>query len=122
ELSRCREHALIPELRAQLSGGAMTRREFIRFATLLGVGASNAYAMAGIPAPAMAVGALPFPADDPGAKRGGTLRVGQMVTRMVDPATYSWNEMANQTRPILEYLTMVGPDNVVRPMLIESWQ
>jgi peptide/nickel transport system substrate-binding protein len=41
---------------------------------------------------------------------------------MEDPATYNWNEMANQTRPILEYLTMVGPDNVVRPMLLESWQ
>src|SRR5260370_16903099 len=30
--------------------------------------------------------------------------------------------MANETRPILEYLTLVGPDNVVRPMLIESWK
>jgi peptide/nickel transport system substrate-binding protein len=40
---------------------------------------------------------------------------------MDDPATYSWNEMSNQTRPVLEYMTMVGPDNVVRPMLIESW-
>jgi peptide/nickel transport system substrate-binding protein len=44
-----------------------------------------------------------------------------MVARMDDPATYNWNEMANQTRPMLEYLTMVGADNVVRPMLIESW-
>jgi peptide/nickel transport system substrate-binding protein len=121
-MSGCREHALLPALRGQLSRGVMSRREFIRFATLLGVAASSAYAMAGVAAPATAGGSLPFPADDPAAKRGGRLRVGQMVTRMVDPATYSWNEMANQTRPILEYLTMVGPDNVVRPMLIESWQ
>jgi peptide/nickel transport system substrate-binding protein len=116
------EHDLLPELRGQLGRGAISRREFIRFATLLGVAAASAYAMAGMPAPAMAGGSLPFPAADPAAKRGGRLRVGQMVTRMVDPATYSWNEMANQTRPILEYLTMVGPDNVARPMLIESWQ
>ena len=100
----------------------MTRREFVRFATLLGVTAAAAYSRAGVAAPAMSGGSLPFPADDPGAKRGGRLRVGQLVTRMMDPATYAWNEMANQTRPILEYLTMVGPDNVVRPMLIESWR
>jgi len=77
--------------------------------------------MAGMTAPAMAGGTLPFPAAEPGAKRGGKLRVGEMVARMEDPATYNWNEMANQTRPILEYLTMVGADNVVRPMLLESW-
>jgi peptide/nickel transport system substrate-binding protein len=122
KLTNDREHALLPNLRDQLNRGVMDRREFIRFATLLGVGAGTAYSMAGMAAPAMAGGTLPFPAVDPAAKRGGKLRVGQMVTRMVDPAIYSWNEMANQTRPILEYLTMVGPDNVARPMLIESWQ
>src|SRR5580704_13106226 len=100
----------------------MTRRQFIRFATLLGVAAGTAYAMAGMCAPPTAGNTLPFPAADPGAKRGGKLRIGEMVARMEDPATYNWNEMANQTRPILEYLTMVGPDNVVRPMLLESWQ
>ena len=83
--------------------------------------AGAAYARTGLTAPPMAGSTLPFPAVDPAAKRGGKLRVGQMVGRMEDPATYSWTEMANQTRPILEYLAMVGPDNVVRPMLAESW-
>jgi peptide/nickel transport system substrate-binding protein len=99
----------------------MSRREFIRYATLLGVAAGTAYAMAGMTAPAMAAGTLPFPAAEPGAKPGGRLRIGEMVARMDDPATYNWNEMGNQTRPILDYLTMVGADNVVRPMLLESW-
>jgi peptide/nickel transport system substrate-binding protein len=103
------EHALLPKLRDQMQSGAMSRREFIRFATLLGVAAGTAYAMAGVSAPVMAGGTLPFPAAEPGAKRGGKLRVGEMVAKMEDPATYNWNEMANQTRPILEYLTMVGP-------------
>ncbi len=119
--SDCR-HALLPKLRDQLRDGLMDRRTFIRFATLLGVAAGTAYTMAGIAAPAMADDTMPFPAVDKAAKRGGTLRIAQMVTRMRDPATYSWNEMSNQTRPILEYLTMVGPDNIVRPMLAESWQ
>jgi peptide/nickel transport system substrate-binding protein len=116
------EHSLLPGLRDQLNAGLMNRREFVRFAAMLGVAASTAYAMAGMPAPAMAGDTLPFPAAEPGAKRGGMLRVGEMVARMNDPATYNWNEMANQTRPMLEYLTLVGPDNVVRPMLIESWK
>src|ERR1700722_17993153 len=119
--SDCR-HALLPKLRDQLRDGLVDRRTFVRFATLLGVAAGAAYAMAGIAAPAMADDTMPFPAVDKAAKRGGTLRIAQMVTRMRDPATYSWNEMSNQTRPILEYLTMVGPDNIVRPMLAESWQ
>lgn len=115
------ENSLIRSLCEQLSHGALNRREFVRFATLLGLAAGTAYAMAGLTAPPMAGGTLPFPAVDPAAKRGGKLRVGQMVGRMEDPATYNWTEMANQTRPILEYLTMLGPDNVVRPMLAESW-
>jgi peptide/nickel transport system substrate-binding protein len=117
-----REHSLLPKLRDQMNQGRMSRREFIRCATLLGVAAGTAYAMAGMTAPVMAGSTLPFPAPAPGAKRGGHLRIGEMVARMDDPATYNWNEMANQTRPMLEYLTMVGADNVVRPMLIESWQ
>jgi peptide/nickel transport system substrate-binding protein len=116
-----REHSLLPALRDQLSHGVMTRREFIRLAVCLGIAAGSAYAMAGEPAPATNGNTMPFPAADPAAKHGGVLRVGQMVPRMVDPATYNWNEMSNQTRPILEYLTMVGPDNIVRPMLMESW-
>jgi peptide/nickel transport system substrate-binding protein len=116
------EHALLPKLCDQLRDGSISRREFIRFAALLGVAAGAAYAMAGLSAPAMADSTLPFPAAEPGAKRGGKLRIGEMVARMEDPATYGWNEMANQTRPILEYLTLVGPDNVVRPMLVESWK
>jgi peptide/nickel transport system substrate-binding protein len=112
---------VLPALCEQLQRGLIGRRAFVRLATLCGLAAGAAYAMAGLAGPAMAGGTLPFPADDPAAKRGGKLRVGQMVARMQDPATYNWTEMANQTRPILEYLTMLGPDNVVRPMLADSW-
>jgi peptide/nickel transport system substrate-binding protein len=116
------EHALLPKVFDQLERGLIDRREFIRFATLLGVAAGAAYATAGLAAPEMAADALPFPAADPAAKRGGILRIGQSVCRMLDPATYSWLEMSNQTRTILDFLTMVGADNVVRPMLLESWR
>src|SRR4051794_27321540 len=112
-MTNVREHSLLPKLRDQLGKGEMGRREFIRFATLLGVTAGSAYAMAGMAAPAMAGDTLPFSAAHPAAKRGGTLRIAQRVAKMQDPATYNWNEMSNQSRPIVEYMTMVGPDNIV---------
>ena len=120
-MSNPRTTPLLPALCEQLRRGLINRRAFVRLAVLFGMATGAAYAMAGLAAPAMAGTTLPFPAVDPAAKRGGKLRVGQMVARMHDPATYNWTEMANQTRPILEYLTMLGPDNVVRPMLAESW-
>ena len=119
-MSHERDTLLIPRLRDQLGRGDLDRRSFIRFAALLGVGVAAAVAMAdGADA---ATDTMPFPPADPAAKKGGTLRIGHMVAKMEDPATYSWNEMSNQSRPIIEYMTMVGPDNVVRPMLVEAWE
>ena len=117
-----REHVLLPKLREQLNNGQMARREFIHFATLLGVGIGSACAMAGTASAAMASGMLPFPPADPAAKKGGTLRVGQRVAKMEEPATFNTNEMSNQSRLTLEYMTLVGHDNIVRPMLIETWE
>lgn len=114
------DHPLLPPLGRQLAQGLIGRREFVRFAALLGIPVARAYALAGLSPGAIAPS--PFPPADPRARRGGTLRIGQMVGRMFDPATYSWNEMSNQTRPICECLTMLGPDNIVRPWLLESWQ
>jgi peptide/nickel transport system substrate-binding protein len=44
------------------------------------------------------------------------------VQKMEDPATYSWTQLSNQSRHIVEYLAMTGPDNVTRPMLCERWE
>lgn len=117
-------HPKVAEARRDMEAGKLNRREFVRFAALLGVGAGAAYAMAGLPSPAVAQNAanLPFPADDPNAKMGGALNVAMQVQKMEDPATYSWIEMSNQTRHILEHLSFTGPDNVTRPMLAERWE
>jgi peptide/nickel transport system substrate-binding protein len=115
-------HPKIVEARSLMDGGRMNRREFVRIAALLGVSAGAAYAMAGLPEPALAQESLPFPPDEAGAREGGILRVAMQVQKMEDPATYSWTQMSNQTRQIVEYLAMTGPDNVTRPMLCESWE
>lgn len=117
-------HPKITEAHQMMEEGRMDRREFLRVATLLGVTAGSAYAMAGLvePAAAAAHSGMPFPADDPKAKAGGILKVGMEVQKMEDPATYSWVEMSNQSRHTIEHLSFTGPDNLTRPMLAESWE
>lgn len=118
-------HPKVEEAKDLMQRGRMDRREFVRVAALLGVGAGTAYAMAGLPdalAQDVPGANVPFAAMDPAAQKGGTLRVAMEVQKMEDPATYSWVEMSNQSRHIVEYLSFTGPDNVTRPMLADRWE
>jgi peptide/nickel transport system substrate-binding protein len=116
-------NSLVSQLQKQLSSGQIGRRQFLRMATMFGVSLAAARALAGVAGPASAdESTLPFGPDDPNAVKGGTLRIGMRVAKMDDPALYSWNEMSNQSRPIIESMMMLGHDNIVRPMLIESWE
>jgi peptide/nickel transport system substrate-binding protein len=99
-------------LRRQLSEGKLSRREFVRFATLLGVSAGVAYHTAGLPAPARA-------SDIP---MGGTVRIAMGVQEVTNPATFSWIQPSNVTRAVCEYLTWTGADNITRPHLLEGWE
>ena len=115
-----RIHPYIPELCEQLRKEVIGRRDFLRSATLLGVSAAAAYAMADKltgQSRSMTRSAM---AETP--RRGGRLRSSMRVQRMDDPATYDWTEMSNQTRHILEYLTRTDADNITRPFLAESWE
>ncbi len=113
-----RIHPLVHEMEKQLESGRCGRRDFLRTVTLLGVSSAAAYTMAGrITGETIVENAK---AQSP--KSGGILRVGMQVQKMEDPATYSWVEMSNQSRHIIEYLAITGPDNVTRPMLAEKWE
>jgi peptide/nickel transport system substrate-binding protein len=110
-----------------LRAGKINRREFLRFATLLGVSVPAAYALAGCApagapagAPAAEGGAAPAAAG--GIKRGGTLTSGMLIQKVDHPARMSWVEAANVLRHVGEYLTETGPDNVTRPYLVERWE
>jgi peptide/nickel transport system substrate-binding protein len=117
-----RLHPKVGEAYDLMQRGKLDRRGFVRIAALLGVGATAAYTMAGLPSPAMANDELPFPEPEGDPVSGGTLRVAMMVQRMDDPAAFSWTEMSNQARHIVEYMAMTGVDNVTRPMLARSWE
>ncbi|TVQ38896.1 MAG: ABC transporter substrate-binding protein [Geminicoccaceae bacterium] len=114
-------HPLVAKAEADLATGKMERRSFLRSVTLLGLSSTAAYAAAGrilgehLVDPAAAQTGV-------AGRPGGILRVAMQVQRMDDPATFSWTQMSNQARHIVEYLVITGADNVTRPMLAESWE
>ena len=111
-------HSYLPELCDQFKTGKISRRDFLRQATLLGMAAGTAYAMAGTPGGGVIGSAMA----EETPKFGGTLRVSQRVQEMTDPATFDWVEKSNVARFITEHLTRTKSDNVTVPYLCKSWE
>jgi peptide/nickel transport system substrate-binding protein len=107
-------HPLIHELAESLRQGGLTRREFIRYAALLGLSVGAASQMAGLPWPKEASAAT--------IQRGGTLRVSATVQKATHPAQFSWINVTNQLRQVAEYLTYTDKDNITRPYLLKNWE
>lgn len=133
-----RIHPLIWEYESSLRKGKLSRRQFIRLATLLGMsaGAATIAAQCGggaepaAPPPTEAPSgggeeaAQPTPTEAPsgGITRGGTFTRAMELQRIDHPARFSWVQQANVVRQVAEYLTETGPDNVTRPWLLEKWE
>jgi peptide/nickel transport system substrate-binding protein len=137
-------HKAIPDLQDQYQKGKMSRREFIRYATLLGTSVATAQALAACgPAqtPATEAPAAPAATEAPaptatpvpeptatavpaaaGPTRGGTLRVASRVQKVTHPAQFSWVSPSNQLRQVAEYMTYTDGDNITHPYLLESWE
>ncbi len=105
-------HPYLPTLHAELERGRVSRRDFLRTATLLGMGASAAYAAAGLPKPAQAQAA---------AAPGGRVRIGMRVHEVKDPMTVTWVEASNLARQTNDFLVRTEQDNVTRGVLAKSW-
>lgn len=112
-------HPALLDLRSDLHHGRMSRREFLRMATLLGASAATAYALAGCSA-----GETETAKDDAAqaVKRGGTLKVGSRVLKVDHPARLSSLESGNQLRQVGEYLTATADDTTTQPWLLERWE
>lgn len=122
-------HPYIPVAYEQLEKGRITRRDFLRMATLLGMSAGAATFVAacagGTPSgggetPVPAVVATPTATG--GIKRGGTWTASMKLQLLDHPARLSWVEGANIVRQTNEYLTETGPDNITRPYLLDRWE
>ncbi len=113
-------HPGIPDVAERLRKEEISRREFVRTATLLGMSATAAYAVAG---ELTGQGAVPAAeAQDGEPTMGGTLRCGMRVQQMKDPATFDWTEKSNQARHVLEYLAKTDANNITTPYLLEGWE
>lgn len=112
-------HPAIPELAGQLKEKKIDRREFLRSATVLGMSATAAYALAG-----RITGARVVPKAEAAAapKKGGNLRVSMYVKESADPATYDWSEKSNLGRHMTEPLVQIGQDGIAGPHLAEGWK
>jgi peptide/nickel transport system substrate-binding protein len=130
-------HPYIPELKDLYQKGRISRREFLRNATLLGMTFASASAFLAACGPTPEPTAAPQPTTPPqateapqpteppvamGPTRGGTLKVASRVQKVTHPAQFSWVSPSNQLRQVAEYLTYYGVDNVARPLLLENWQ
>src|SRR5260370_11788961 len=103
------DHALVPTLKRQLVEGQIDRREFVRYATLLGMAAPAAYAFVArvtrerLVAPAEAQATLP---------KGGTLRIAMRCQDPHSPHTSSSIAAAHSAPQAPHHLTVTGPDHV----------
>jgi peptide/nickel transport system substrate-binding protein len=131
-------HPYIPDAYEKLEQGRITRREFIRVSTLLGMSAGVATFAAACGAgdtatevPAEEAPAEEAPAEEEaeevaaspgGVQRGGTLTKSMQLQLLDHPARLSWVEGANIVRQTNEYLTETGSDNITRPYLLDRWE
>ena len=106
-------HPAINELKEGFDKGKLSRREFLRYATLLGMSAAAASQIIGVTWPRKLFAA--------NIKRGGVLKVSQQIQKIDHPARYSWLMPSNSMRMVFEYMTLTDPDNVTHPYLCESW-
>jgi peptide/nickel transport system substrate-binding protein len=127
-------HPAIPELQESLRKGQISRREFLRFASLLGVSVGTATVLANCaPAPtaappaatmAPAATVAPVVTEAPKAAmtRGGKLICASRVQKVTHPAQFSWVSASNQLRQVAEYLTYTDRENITHPLVLESFK
>jgi peptide/nickel transport system substrate-binding protein len=122
----------IPELQDQYRRGKMSRREFLRYATLLGMSltAAQTFVAGCTTQPTAAPTEAPQATEPPptatpkpaGPTRGGSLRIATQIQKVTHPAQFSWVSPSNQLRQVAEYLTVIDGDNITHPWLLESWE
>lgn len=109
------ENKNISRLKGWYQEGRVSRRDFLRQSTLLGLSSVAAYSFAGLTAPELAR------AQDGAKPKGGTLRMGMRVLDITNPHAIGFNEGATTLRPTCDFLVRTGADNITRPWLLSGW-
>ncbi|MGE3149022.1 MAG: ABC transporter substrate-binding protein [Pseudorhodoplanes sp.] len=110
---RNENHSFVPRLVEQYEKQEISRREFLRTATLLGMSAASAYSIVGGSDPALAQTDIPT---------GGTAKLAYPVYDVTRPQSGATVELSNLTFPVVQTLTRIGTDNICRPLVCESWK
>ncbi|MCP4358400.1 MAG: twin-arginine translocation signal domain-containing protein, partial [Chloroflexi bacterium] len=109
-----KNHPWFYEISDYVQQDRLSRREFIRYAALLGVSATAASQTVGLFTPHQAQAA--------NIKRGGILRTAASVMKIKHPAQTSWGQQSNQLQQLLEFLVVTDADNIAHPHLLEGWE
>jgi peptide/nickel transport system substrate-binding protein len=119
---------MLEHVKDQYVTSKMDRRQFVRFASLLGMSATAAgtfLAACGGGDEAPEGGAKKTDtgkADLSKAKRGGTYRIGSEIIEVDHPHRLSWVASSNVLRQANEYLSITDAQNVTHPYLLERWE
>ncbi len=108
-----KDHPSLPKLKQELARGRLPRREFLRYATALGMSAGAAYTLAGV-APLRRAHAQEIPT-------GGTITIGMRVQEVTSPHALNWVQPGNVTTQVIQTLTRIDQDNAVIPHLAAGW-
>jgi peptide/nickel transport system substrate-binding protein len=118
---------MLEHVKDQYVTGKMSRLQFMRYATLLGMSATAAGSFLAACGGGDEEGAAPTKtatgkADLSKAKRGGTYRIGSEIIETDHPHRLSWVATSNALRQANEYLTLTDSENVTHPYLLEKWE
>ena len=111
-MNRSNDHPRILDLKSDLEKGKLTRRQFLRYASLLGF------------ATAASTGLIQMirPHEAQAVTYGGKLKVSGILTGLKHPAQAKWLSPSQIFRHIAEYLTFTDVDNITRPYLLKKWE
>ena len=107
-------HPKILAAKAELQKGNISRRSFLRMATLLGLSVGSANLLAFGTAGKARAAATPI-------VRGGILKAATRIERVDHPARFSLVSQSHAWRHVFDYLTRIDANGVVHPYLLESW-
>jgi len=127
-------HPLIKDAQNKYRQGTISRRDFLKFSTLLGVSLGTASALAACGAetptatplsptsvPEVSTAPEATATSAPSIIRGGTLNVACRIERVTDPAQFSLVSASHPWRHVFEYLTHTDPQGITHPYLLDNW-